>query len=420
MKKKWVYLMSLIGVIAVLVIVDLYSRKQMLEKQLQNQYAQQLALASEEMTQLHQALFQSTILNDEQALNEQLLQIYESSGNIKNSLSAIPVLSYEANDWLHYMTRMQNLAANTIHQASYKEWHEKSPQLAEDFGVLEEEWAVLNANFFNHTSTLNDYNTEKPPVTKLASNLKTYTENSFPVTASESDYEKKKKLEQVSFPPISKKEAEKKLFKLLPSLKGATLTVSLNEKDAPYEFYHIQFVRGSRIGYVDILKNGGLVLSMLIDRPIQEQQISQQEARQHVEEFLQQQKMADAQFVEVRENHEAWHFVYARSVNGVLIYPDALQIKVAKDMPEIIGMSALEYVQQEQVDIKNYPEIDWERYINSNAKVQQSRLVVIEGKDYDPIVCYEALITSNKDGNHTYRMYVNVESKSIEKIELLN
>lgn len=170
---------------------------------------------------------------------------------------------------------------------------------------------------------------------------------------------------------------------------------------------------------IDILKNGGLLLSTLIDRPILEQQISQQEARQFADEFVQQ-HMPDAQFVEVRENHDVWHYVYARVVDDVVIYPDVLQMKVAKDRQEILGISALEYVQQEKIDVTDAKPIDWQQFLQPDALVQQSRLVVIEGKQYAPVLCYEALVTSKADPNHTYRLYIDAKNLQVEKMELIN
>lgn len=418
--KKWIYLVVLIGLIVVLAVVDLYGRNKELERHLQNQYAQQLAVASEEMSHLHRALFQSTILKDERALNEQLLQVYEASSNAKHALTSVPILQQEASDWIHYFGDIQNLAGQTLGEGSYEDWHKKSPEIAEHFASIDEEWAVLTASYFNHASTLKDYQMDKPNVNQLSSNLKSFSEQSFPVTASESDYEKKKKLEHVSDAPITKKEAEQKLFEMFPQLKGATVTVSLNKEDAPYEFYHLQFVRGSRIGYVDLLKNGGQLLSMLIDRPVMEQQISQQQAQQHAEKFLKEHGFDDVHFVEARENHDVWHFVYARMVDGVLIYPDAIQLKVTKDEKEVTGVNALEYIQKESVELEKSEPFDWSMFLNENARVEQSRRVVIEGKQYATVLCYEGLVTTKEDGRHTYRIYVNAKNHTIEKMELVN
>ena len=391
-----------------------------MQRQVQNQYTQQLATASEEIATLNRTLFQSTILQDEKALNAQLLSIHESSGKVKNALSAIPILQDEAGDWIHYMSEIESLAGNTIQDGNYKDWQEQSPALAKQFYELDEEWNVLTTNYFQHVSSLDDYIASTTDFDNLSTRIKTFNEQSFPVTASESDYEKKKQLKQVDSKPITKQQAQEKFYTLFPELKDAKLTVSINKDDAPYEFYHIQFVRGSRIGYVDLLKNGGHLLSVLIDRPVLDQGVSQQEAREQAEQFLQRNSMKDATYVEVRENHEAWHFVFARTVDGVVIYPDAVQLKVAKDNGEVIGVSALEYIQAEKLPAIENTKIDWEEFLSPIAKVEESKLVIIEDEHYELRLCHEALVTSSQDPYHTYRLFIDAKSKTVEKIELIN
>jgi spore germination protein len=418
--KKWLYLLGLLTVIFSLLAIETTSQNNKLETQLQNQYTQQLAVASEHITTLHTALLQATVLKDEKALNEQLLQVHESSGQVKQALAAIPVLNEETNSWIRYMTDIQSFAANTIKDGTQEKWHDQSQTLAQQFTELDDEWAILTANYFQHQAGLMDYTESTGGFDQLSNNIKSFSEQSFPVTASESDYEKKKNLEHITEAPITKQQAQERFFTLFPELKDATLTISLNKDDAPYEFYHIQFVRGSRIGYVDILKNGGELISMLVDRPIQEQQISQEQAREHAEKFLKHLNIKDVKFVEVRENHEVWHFVFSRLVDNVLVYPDTIQIKVAKDKPEVLGINALEYIQKEEVETADIIPIDWETILTPNAKVQESRLVLIEGLHYEPTICVEAIVTSEIDDYHTYRMYVNAKTAAIEKMELVN
>ena len=418
--KNSLYLLGLVCVILIVSCVSLWQDKQQLEGAVQNQYAQQLAIASEEMGSLNTALFQSTILSDERALNEQLLAIHESSGKVKNALSAIPVLSEQSNDWIKYMTEIESLAGTTIKDGDYADYQKRSADIASQFHSLEEEWNVLTASYFQHASSIDDYVKSTTDFSQLSTKIKSYSEQAFPVTASESDYEKKKSLQQVEDGPITKQQAIDRFHAMFPQLKEATLTVSFNEEDAPYSFYHIQFVHGSRIGYVDLLKNGGHLLSVLIDRPILEKTTTQEQAKESAEKFLKDNGFENIDFVEVRENHEAWHYVFARVEDGVVVYPDAIQIKIAKDNGEVIGVSALEYVQKETLPQVEKKDFKWEEMLSPVAKVQESKLAVIEDQHYALALCYEALVTSSEDKNHTYRLFVDAETLKLVKIELLN
>ena len=416
--KNLTYLLGLVCVILGFSTVYFYSEKNEMQRAVKTQYAQQLAIASEEMSTLNSALLQSSIISDEQALNEQLLAIHEASGKVKNALSAIPILKQQSSDWIHYMTEIEALAGHTIREGSYESWQEQSVKLTEQMQEVDEEWTVLTAAFFQHGSTIDDFMKETTDFDAISTKLKTFNEESFPVTASESDYEKKKTLQEVKDKPITKQQAIEKFHSMYPNLKDATLTVSFNEDDAPYEFYHLQFIRGSKIGYVDLLKNGGHLLSVLIDRPVSEVTISQQDAKERATEFLQRNAMKDTEFVEVRENHEAYHFVFARKSDDVIIYPDSIQLKIAKDDGEVIGVSALEYIQMENLPDLETKEIDWSKVLSSNAELQEKKLAIIEDEHFELALCYEALVTAKHDSNHTYRMFVDANSGKIQKIEL--
>lgn len=68
---------------------------------------------------------------------------------------------------------------------------------------------------------------------------------------------------------------------------------------------------------------------------------------------------------ESRENHEAWHYVFTR-VHGddqALVYPDSIQVKVAKDNGEVLGVNAMEYIQEEVIPQQGEIPIDWDTFL---------------------------------------------------------
>ena len=48
---------------------------------------------------------------------------------------------------------------------------------------------------------------------------------------------------------------------MFPEFKDAKIHITESSKDAPYPFYHIEFHKGIRIGYADLTKKGGHILS---------------------------------------------------------------------------------------------------------------------------------------------------------------
>ena len=61
---------------------------------------------------------------------------------------------------------------------------------------------------------------------------------------------------------------------MFPEFKDAKIHITESSQNAPYPFYHIQFHKGIRIGYADLTKKGGHLLSYLLERPFEKTTIS--------------------------------------------------------------------------------------------------------------------------------------------------
>lgn len=114
---------------------------------------------------------------------------------------------------------------------------------------------------------------------------------------------------------ITKDQAIEVFKKYFPHIDDAIVTISKSKDDAPYPFYHIQFVRGSRIGYADITEKGGHLLSFLMERPVMKNPKSHEEIIDAAKKFMKHVGYEDVTLSESRENHEALRFclyTYAR------------------------------------------------------------------------------------------------------------
>ena len=290
--------------------------------------------------------------------------------------------------------------------------------------ALKEEWNVATARFFAADSNYDTWadgmlEMADSPFKTVATNLKSYQEADFPITASESDYEKKRDLVHINDEEVTKDEALQKMHDLFPATNGATLNIALNKEDAAYPFYHIQFVRGSRLGYADITKKGGHVLSFLLERPVNEAVITQQQAREMATKFLKDAGYTDVVYVEARENHEAWHFVFSRQVDDAVVYPDSIQLKLAKDTGEILGLNAMEYIQKETLPAMAPKEIVFEDYFADAANVEETKLVYTDNDSYDLVLCYEVIVRMNNDQHDTFRVLINAETHDVVEVEPL-
>ena len=413
--KNILYLIGILLVAVVVYAVDLTRQNTELKQSMHAYYTNEMAAASAKMSQLSQAINQARLFDEGEARDNEMQAIWRISNDLRNSIGKLPLHNGVADEMMSYLGRMGDQAKS----GTEGDWE----AIAQNMNNLKEEWNVATARFF---ATDSNYDTwadglleTKSPFQTVSTNLKSYQETDFPLTASESDYEKKRELTHLTDKEVTKDEALKKMHELFPAIDGATVTVSMNADDAAYPFYHIQFERGSRLGYADITKKGGHILSFLLERPVNDAQVTQQQAREMATDFLQQAGYTDVEYVEARENHEAWHFVFSRKAGDALVYPDSIQLKLAKDTGELLGINAMEYIQKENLPDTEPVELNMENYFADDVNVEETKLVYTENTGRELVLCYEVVARVSNEKNETFRVLIDANTHKVVQVEPL-
>mgnify|MGYP001290714090 CR=1 FL=1 len=427
--KSLVYLLSIAVLALGLYAYDVRSDNQQLKKTIHAQYTNSLSSASEKLSYLERSVAQSLLFQDEDALQNELDNIWRTSNELRSSISSLPLNQEVANQWLRYIGKIGDEAKRASTDGDYETWQKKMNVVHNNLEKLTEEWAVATAQFYQNDGDFDKWkqvakmDLEESPFKNLASNLKTYTEKDFPLTTSESDWLKKRDLKHIRDREITKDEAIQVLEKLVPGIQDATYTVSKNKEDAPYPFYHIQFVKGSRVGYADITVKGGHLISFLSERPVQpDRNITQEKVKELTNQFIKRAGYDDLQIIEMRENHEAWHVHLARVAgkHNAIVYPDGIQMKISKDSGELLGLNAMEYVQKETInDDQPVNPIDWKQFFRPNTVVEEERFIYTENEAYQLRLCYEVIARFEDNINETYRVVVDTENHDVLKVEQL-
>ena len=146
---------------------------------------------------------------------------------------------------------------------------------------------------------------------------------------------------------------------------------------------------------------------------------SHEQIKQSAEQFIQNAGFTDVVYTEARENHTAWHFVYTRKVDDLLVYPDSIQIKVAKDTGEVIGMNAMEYIQKEMIPNHKTVPLDVSTFFQSNVTVADMKQIVTNNAHKEPRICYEIIAYRNGAEKNAYRIVIDAESHNVQKVEAL-
>ncbi|MGE7952461.1 PepSY1/2 domain-containing protein [Lysinibacillus xylanilyticus] len=391
------------------------------------QYTNNLTDASEKLSGLQQAVSQSLLFQDDQAMDNELDTVWRLSSEVRSSLSNIPVGQEVSNEWLSYLGRLGDEAKRTEKTGDYQAWREKMPQVSTNLQSLSDEWTAATVDLYKNNGNMDVWvqqvDNTKPNTTfdNVQKTLKDYSEKDFPLTLSESDWQKKIELKALQDSVITEKEALEKVKKLFPIIKDATFTVTKSSDTAPYPFYHIQFHQGIRLGYIDLTEKGGHLLSYLVERPVDEARLSQDEIKKKAEEYLKRLGMNDVAFVESRENHQAWHLTFARVHPGdnALIYADGVQLKLAKDTGELLGANAMEYIQEEKIKPQTAKAIDWKTFFDDDVKIEEVKNIYTDNGQFEQRLCYEVIAVRDKNTQETFRVVIDAENHNVIKVEYL-
>lgn len=407
--------------------INMHGKNASLQRTVLAQYTDSLTDASEKLSHLQRAVSQSLLFRDDNAIHNELDSVWRLSSDVRSSMSNIPIGQEVSNDWLSYLGRLGDEAKKTAKTGDFKAWREKMPQVSTNLQALSDEWSSATVDFYKNNGKmdvwLRQVDTKNPNTTfdNVQKTLKDYSEKDFPLTLSESDWQKKMDLKALQDSDITEKEALEKVKQLFPIIKDATFTVTKSSDTAPYPFYHIQFHQDIRLGYVDLTEKGGHLISYLVERPVDEARLSQDEIMKKAEEYVKRLGMNDVAFVESRENHQAWHVTFARVHPGdnALIYADGVQLKLAKDTGELLGANAMEYIQAETIKPQTAKPIDWKTFFDDDVKVQEVKNIYTDNGSFEQRLCYEVIAVRDKNAQETFRVVIDAENHNVLKVEYL-
>ena len=426
-------LSSLLAIGLIVMGVFLYNSKQneeALENSLRAQYTNRMTDASEKLTELQKSVQSATVLNDKAAQAEPLEDIWRLTSEIKSDIASLPLQQDFSNEWMNYLGRLGDYARlKSQDKVPEDKWLKVTTNVAANLDDFSYEWQNASTELLAKQQSFSKWQKEikagepSETWTGMSDTVKGYTESDFPLTASEADDQKKKDLKSIEDKEVTEKQVVNKMKELFPQFENAKLVTSSSKPDAPYPFYHIQFHEGVRIGYADYTKKGGHLLSLLIERPIGSDRITQQQMKKNAEEAVKSFGFKDVELVETRENHLYWHVVFVRlhPANNARIYADAIQMKLAKDDGEVLGVNAMEYIQKEKISEQEVVSIDWKEFFTDQVTVENERLSYTENDQLQQRLCYELMLLKETDEeSHTFRIMIDTETAEVLKSEMLN
>lgn len=421
----WIFA-STVAVVFLVYHFSIQSKNTRLENALAVQYSNQLTSASEKLVKLSDSIDQTLLFTDKAALEQPLEDVWRLSADVRSSISALPIDSETSTVWMNYLNRIGNGASLVSKgKVPIEEWQTNMTSARNNLRSLSDQWAFTNKDggkkdYIVKSFVQNKASKESEQGWKaLGNSAKAYTESDFPMTASELDQQKKKDLKNIEDSDVSEEQVKQKFFELFPELKDANLHITESSNTAPYPFYHIQFHKGIRIGYADFTKKGGHLLSYLMERPFDKTTISIENMKEKATGYMKSFGYADTELIDYRENTIAWHLALARkdAENDALVYADGVQMKLAKDNGELLGLNAMEYIQKEKIGAQKIVPLDYAELFSPNFSIEEEKLAYVENKQLEQRLAFQILTRNDSIG--TYKIYIDTESHEILHAEKL-
>jgi spore germination protein len=171
--------------------------------------------------------------------------------------------------------------------------------------------------------------------------------------------------------------------------------------------------------FIDITQQGGHVLWMLYNRPVDEKTIEVDEAKELGRQFLESigfEDMVDTYYIS--EDGTAV-INYAYKQGDVVVYPDLVKVKIALDTGEILGLEAKGYLSSHIVRDIPEPKISMEearQAISPRVEILSSGLAIIPTNYKTEIFTYEF---KGKLNNRDFLVYINAENGNEEDILMI-
>ncbi|MBD0380618.1 germination protein YpeB [Paenibacillus sedimenti] len=170
---------------------------------------------------------------------------------------------------------------------------------------------------------------------------------------------------------------------------------------------------------MDYTKKGGHLIYFMKPRTVQETKFDLRQARDIANEFLDQHEYKDMSAVSYDQYQNIANIIFAKREKDVTIYPQQVSVRVALDNLEVTGLQATDYVFGQKQRSIGQPKVtaeDARKTLSSNMEVSGQSLAIIKNELDEEVLCHEFI---GKMNGNVYRVYINAESGSEEKIETI-
>ncbi|MFD2640332.1 germination protein YpeB [Piscibacillus salipiscarius] len=435
---RWIlYIVLLIGFIGAIVYgYQEHQEKNAILIQAENNYQRAFHDLTYRMDLLNDKIGTVLAMNTPENLSPQLAEIWKISSDAQADVGQLPLTLLPFNkteEFLNnigefsYRVAVRGLSENPLTDEELKtlnQLHENSNKIKKELRTVQHEVLDQGLRWMDVEVALA---TNEPSDNTILDGLKTIEDSSDQFNSSDNEgvfnLNTKSEGEQINFEGKSYKEEEVRKFisKQFELNENVDMKVSKTGKGSNIPMYNVSFDTGDLHGYAEVTQQGANMISYMLTRDIGEAKISLNKAMNQAKELLNGIGYENIEMVESSQYEKVGVFRFVRVEDGVYYYPDSLQVKVALDNGDIVGLSARDYIvnttRRGEVDFnKKLTEEEARDVVNPNIDIKETRQAVIENDIGDLVLCYEMVGVIDQQ---TYRVYINANDGFEEKVEIL-
>ncbi len=219
---------------------------------------------------------------------------------------------------------------------------------------------------------------------------------------------------------VSQEEARRIALGYVPVAAGTPYqAVVTGTKDGPIPAYAVTVspIGGQGDTYsLDISQQGGQVILMIDPRRTGPDRLSLEQARQRAAEFLRRRGYPEMVSTYVYAAGGSAVVTFAALQGGVILYPDQVKVKVARDRGDVTGVEATALLMSNRPRTFPAPKLTAAQargLISPRVQAQSERLALIPLDTRAEVLTYEFKV---RLGGNTYLVYLNAETGEEERI----
>lgn|SRR5699024_3689727 len=400
----------------------------------ENHYQKAFHELSDHMDSLHETIGTTLATSSDDQLSPQMIDIWRLTSQAQGNVGSLPLglLPFnETEEFLNkigeftYQTAARDLEKKPLTKKEEKtlkslfkqskelnqELHDvRNTVLAENLKWVDVDQALADGDEPKDNTITDGFQTVEDKVTEYQ---ETNTESSLAKDVEKHDFK------HLKGSNISEEQAIKKAQSLLQKKSKKGFEVEKSGKGSDVDAYNIVYDSKNKNAHIDITEKGGHPLSILIDRPVQKQKISLNKGEEIAVQFLKNEEFEDMEVFETAQHDNIGVYSFLYNEDGVRVYSDAVDLKVALDNGEILGLSARNYYmnhQDRKIKKPKLSEKEAKKKVNEDVEIEESHKAIIDDSKGKEVLTYEFVGTMH---NNTYRIFINANNGKEEKLEKL-